>query len=430
MCREFECTRDASVLEISVGEFSRRFAVMVANHKALQRIAIIGEVTEIKRWPDGNLNLTLKEGEAVLGCFSFASEARRFPQVREGLTVRAEGSVEIRPNRAVYQLRAIALSLVGEGKLAAQIEELRMRLRAEGAFDASRKRDVPHFPRRIALVTSDDDARADFEGRMRRDAPQVEIQFFASRVQGKGAEIEVAEAMDRASRAKVDVIVLTRGGGSKDDRLTFNLEPVVRAILRSTRPVVTALGHLKDRHLADEVADLALATPTAAAVHLAQEWLRAFERLRTLQASLARGYRSLLATKTGVLSPAQIRLDHAGRSFVARTLDRVRGLERRLDQRSPAARVAQWRLGLVRADSALLRSIERAMGSLSARLARATAVLGGEDPTRPLERGFAIVTKNGVALHDATALAIGETVTTRLRRGTFESRVEAVNQHE
>jgi exodeoxyribonuclease VII large subunit len=400
---------------------------MVANHTALQRIAIVGEVTDIKRWPDGNLNLTLKEGEAVLGCFSFASEARRFPQIREGLTVRAEGSIEIRPNRAVYQLRAIALSLVGEGKLAAQIEELRMRLRAEGAFDASRKREVPPFPRRIALVTSDDDARADFEGRMRRDAPHVEIRFFASRVQGKGAEIDVAEALDRASRANADVIVLTRGGGSKDDRLTFNLEPVVRAILRSSRPVVTALGHLKDRHLADEVADLALATPTAAAVHLAQEWLRAFERLRTLQAALGRGYRSLLATKTGVFRPAQIRLDHAGRNFVARSLDRVRALERRIDQRSPAARVAQWRLGLVRADSALLRSIERAMASVCARLARAQAALSGEDPTRPLERGFAIVTRNGVAVHDAAALAIGETVMTRLRRGTFGARVEAVH---
>jgi len=415
------------MLELSVGEFSRRFAVMVANHSALQRIAIVGEVTEIKRWRDGNLNLTLKEGEAILGCFSFASEARRFPQIREGLTVRAEGSIEIRPNRAVYQLRAIALSLVGEGKLAAQIEELRVRLRAEGAFDASRKREVPAFPRRIALVTSDDDARADFEGRMRRDAPYVEIHFFASRVQGKGAEIEIAEALDRASRANVDVIVVTRGGGSKDDRLTFSLEPVIRAILRSTRPVVTALGHLKDRHLADEVADLALATPTAAAVHLTQEWLRVFERVQTLREALTRGYRSLLATKVAGLGPAQMSLDHAGQNFIARGGARVRFLERRLDLRSPAGRVAQWRLGLVRADSALLRSIERAMESRSLDLTRAQAALDGEDPTRPLERGFAIVTKNGAAVHDATSLAIGEMVTARLRRGTFGARVETLS---
>ncbi|MBV8531734.1 MAG: exodeoxyribonuclease VII large subunit [Candidatus Eremiobacteraeota bacterium] len=418
---------DEAVLELSVGEFSRRFAVMVARHTALQRIAVIGEITDIKRWPDGNLNLTLKEGEAVLGCFSFANEVRRFPKIREGLTVRAQGSIEIRPNRSTYQLRAITLSLVGEGRLAAQIEELRVRLRAEGAFDASRKRGIPAFPRRIALVTSNDDARADFEGRMRVDAPHVEILFFVSRVQGKGAEIEVAEAMDRASRANADVIVLTRGGGSSDDRLTFNLEPAVRAVLRARHPVVTALGHLKDRHLSDEVADLAVATPTAAAVHLSQEWSRAFERIRVLRAALTRGYRSLLATKAGSSGPLILKLGHAGRSFITRCLERTRTFERRLDQLSPAARVAAWRLGLVRADAALLRSFERISQSCLRRLARAQGALDGEDPTRPLERGYAIVTKDGVAVHDVASLARGDAVTARLRRGTFAARVESVH---
>jgi exodeoxyribonuclease VII large subunit len=417
----------STVLELSVGEFSRRFAVMVAGHTALQRIAIIGEITEIKRWPEGHLSLTLKEGEAVLGCFSFASEARRFPEIHKGLAVRALGSIEIRPNRAIYQLRAIALSLVGEGKLAAQIEELRVRLRAEGAFDASRKRPIPAFPRRVALVTSDDDARADFEGRMRLDAPHVEIRFFASRVQGKGAEVEVAQAMDRASRANVDVIVLTRGGGSSDDRLTFNLEPVVRAILRSSHPVVTALGHLKNRHLADEVADLALATPTAAAVQLAQAWLHAFDRMQTLRSTLGRGYRSLLAGKAGSLDLMRMRLDHAGRTAIARCLEHVRAMDRRLDKLSPAAQVADRRLRLVRSDGALVRSIERATESYSRRLARTAGALAAEDPTRPLERGFAIVTKGGVALYDAASLCIGDSVTARLRRGTFGARVEAVD---
>jgi exodeoxyribonuclease VII large subunit len=401
--------------------------VMVANHKTLQRLAVVGEITEIKRWPDGNLNLTLKEGEAVLGCFSFASEARRFPKIEVGITVRAQGGIEIRANRAVYQLRAIALSLVGEGRLAAQIEELRMRLRAEGAFDASRKRAVPVFARRIALVTSDDDARADFEGRLRADAPHVEILFFPSRVQGKGAEVEVADALDRASRARADVIVLTRGGGSSDDRLTFNLEPVVRAILRSRYPVVTALGHLKNRHLADEVADLALATPTAAAVHLGQAWLRAFERIQALQTSLDRGYRSLLAGKTQNLRFLGVTLDHSGRSFVARALERTRALERRLDARSPAARVTQWRIDLVRVNEAFVRLAERVPAAYTRRIERAVAALDAEDPTRPLARGYAIVTRNGVAVHDARTLTPGDAITARLQRGTLDARVESVH---
>jgi exodeoxyribonuclease VII large subunit len=415
------------VLELSVGEFSRRFAVMIANHTSLQRIAIVGEITDV-RWWDGHLNLTLKEGEAVLGCFSFANEAKTFPAIRRGLTVRAQGSIEIRPNRGIYQLRAIALSLVGEGKLAAQIEELRVRLRAEGAFDASRKRDVPTLPRRVALVTSDDDARADFEGRMRVDAPHVKVLFFPTRVQGKGAEIEIADALDRASRAKPDVIVLTRGGGSRDDRLTFNLEPVVRAILRSQIPVVTALGHLRDRHLADEVADLALATPTAAAVHLAQAWLRAFERLQTLRGSLGRGYRSLLATKIQGVRLSSLALDHAGRLFLARRSERARVLERRLDQSSPVAQVTQWRLALERANGSIARLLERVPAAYTRRLERSLAALDAENPLRPLERGYAIVTKGGVAVHDAAMLSIGDAINARLQRGTLDARVESVHE--
>jgi exodeoxyribonuclease VII large subunit len=440
---------NVAVLELSVGEFSRRFATLVARHSQLQRIAIIGEITAIKRWPDGNLNLTLKEGEAILGCFSFASEARRFPKLREGLTVRAEGSIEIRSVRSAYQLRAVGLSLVGEGKLAAEIEELRVRLRAEGAFDGSRKRCVPAFPRRIALVTSDDDARADFEGRMRSDAPHVEVVFFASRVQGKGAEIEVAQAMDLASRANVDVIVLTRGGGSSEDRLTFNREPVVRAILRSRHPVVTALGHLRNLHLADEVADLALATPTAAAVHLAQEWHHVSERVRGLKAGLLRGYQSLLANKTHSLQYSDIRLDRATAKYVNGRAERVRLLERRIEQLSPAASVARWQVLIARANMALsgwrlhgldsfARSCEERTDALryafestcrgwQRRVERAIAALDVEDPTRPLARGYAIVTKNGVAVRDASLLVRGDEVDARLGRGTFAARVESVS---
>jgi exodeoxyribonuclease VII large subunit len=416
-----------AVIELSVGEFSRRFSTWVARHPQLQRVAIIGEITDIKRWPDGNLNLTLKEGEAILGCFSFASEARRFPQIRPGLTVRAEGSVEIRPTRAAYQLRAISLSLVGEGRLAAEIEELRVRLRAEGAFDASRKREIPAFPRRIALITSNDDARADFEGRMRADAPQVEILFFGSRVQGKGAEIEIAEAVDRASRANVDVLVLTRGGGSSEDRLTFNREAVVRAILRSRRPVITAVGHLKDRHLADEVADLALATPTAAAVHLAQEWRRAFERLRTLQALLDRGYRSVVAGKSQGMRFSEVALNQAVGAFVTRCNARMRTVERRLEQLSPAARVAQWQVGLVRANTRLAGWSSRGLDRFSRRLELARAALDGEDPARPLVRGYAIVTRDGIVVRDAAVLAPGDIVTARVTHGTFGARVESVH---
>jgi exodeoxyribonuclease VII large subunit len=414
-----------SVPEYTVGEFSRKLALAFTRSEAFRRVAIIGEITDLKRWPDGNLSLSLKEGEAILSCFSFASETRTFPVLRQGLRVRAVGSIEIRSVRSIYQLRAVAISLVGEGQLAAEIEELRVRLRAEGAFDASRKRSVPAFPRRIALVTSNDDARADFEGRMRADAPHVRVRFFGCRVQGKGAEIEVADALDRASRADVDVIVLTRGGGSSDDRLTFNREPVVRAILRSRHPTVTALGHLKNLHLADEVADLALATPTAAAVHLAQEWRQARERIRTLEETLHRDFRSIVADKT--MRFMGVKLDTAIARVVDRRSQRLRDLERRLDRQNPSERVAQWRIRFASASARLSSWQSHGLERWSRQLERKTAALDAEDPSRPLARGYAIVSKDGVVVRDAALVVPGDVISARLTRGMLWARVESAN---
>jgi exodeoxyribonuclease VII large subunit len=414
-----------SVPEYTVGEFSRKLALAFTKSEAFRRIAVIGEITDLKRWPDGNLSLSLKEGEAILSCFSFASETRSFPPLRQGLRVRAVGSIEIRSVRSIYQLRAVAISLVGEGELAAEIEELRVRLRAEGAFDASRKRSVPAFPRRVALVTSDDDARADFEGRLRADAPHLRVRFFASRVQGKGAEIDVADALDRASRANVDVIVLTRGGGSSDDRLTFNREAVVRAILRSRHPVVTALGHLKNLHLADEVADLALATPTAAAVHLGQAWRQARERINALEDTLQRDFRSIVADKT--MRFMGVKLDVTISRFVDRRSLRLRELERRLDRQNPSARVAQWRIRFTGASARLSSWQSHGLDRWNRQLERATAALDAEDPSRPLARGYAIVSKDGVVVRDAALVAPGDLITARLTRGMLWARVESAN---
>jgi exodeoxyribonuclease VII large subunit len=134
----------------------------------------------------------------------------------------------------------------------------------------------------------------------------------------------------------------------------------------------------------------------------------------------------LLATKTQSLRFSALALDHAGRNVVTRRFERVRVLDRRLDQRSPAARVTQWRIDLVRVNEAFVRLRERVPSLYLRRLERAEAALNSEDPTRPLERGYAIVTKDGVAVHDAASLAPGDAIAARLRRGTLDARIESV----
>jgi exodeoxyribonuclease VII large subunit len=417
-------TRD--VLEVSVAEFSRRFITMIAKHSTLQHLAVIGELSEVNRW-SGHLSLTLKEGDAILKCFAFESESRAFPEVVEGVAVRVEGFLELRPNWSGYQLHVTQLSLAGAGEEATQIERLRGTLRAEGAFDPARRREIPPFPRSVALISADGQARADFEQRLRRDVPNVRVVFIQTRVQGKGAEIEIAEAMDRASREAVDVVVLTRGGGSNEDRITFNREAVVRAILRSKHPVITALGHLKNRHLADDVADLAVDTPTSAAVKVAAEWVRAFERISTLRGSLDRSYRSLLSGRAQVTHVAGLSLERAlERSMTARR-ERLQRAIQALERRNPATRLSERR-GKLREVQTALGTVRREYFAVARRrVERAADALERESPKRPLERGYAMLTKGGALVRDTATIEPGDEIVATLARGALEARVERVS---
>ena len=245
----------------------------------------------------------------------------------------------------------------------------------------------------------------------------------------------MAEALDRASRVKADVVVITRGGGSSEDRLTFNLEAVVRAILRSPHPVITALGHLKYRHLADEVADLSLPTPHAAVPPSISErngrghsscWSACTPRCAGVTGSV-------LAGKTQSVRFADVALERSVEGLLNRRLEQMRGFERLLSINAAPRPVSEHggSASSGSATGALARSSERLQplswlsrrGAWNVRRHRWTV----EDPTRPLARGYAIVTKAGVAVHDVAVLAYGDVVTARVAHGTFDARVESVH---
>jgi exodeoxyribonuclease VII large subunit len=443
---------EPDVLDLSVGEFSRRLARLIAGAKSLQRIAIRGEVSKWNPQPNGNLYFTLKDAESALSCFAFGSDVRRFPEVADGVAVRAIGEIGIRDQRSEYQLRVVDLEPTGIGALAAQVEELRERLRREGALEESRRRPIPRFPRRIALISAAGEAKEDFERLIRARAPHVQVRFFATRVQGKGAEVEIATALDEASRADVDVIVLTRGGGSYEDRFPFNLEPVVRAILRSRHPVITAIGHDRDHHLADDVADLEATTPTAAAEHVASEWTKSFDRLERARSGLLRGLRDTAIRRAQRLDTAQAALSHARQRFVSVARERLAALERGLDQCSPLRRLAErqarlaslrgridawhgpamdrWQTVVSTRSERLGRMPKRLVELWRGDLERAEQQLETFNPTRPLERGYAILSKGGRTVRDVRDVAVGDMLAARLLHGTLDARVERAHSDE
>jgi exodeoxyribonuclease VII large subunit len=445
-------TNGPEVLQLTVSQFSERLRGWLEKHSQLKRIAVEGEISDWKPQPNGNVYFKLKDDRAMLQCFAYSSEAKKFPDADAGMAVVATGAVTTWERSSEYRLRVFDLQPFGTGAMAAKIEALRVRLAGEGLFDESRKRPIPRFPRRVVLISARAEGARDFQVTLSEKAPNVALAFLETRVQGEGAELEIADAIDAASRMATDVVVVLRGGGSFEDRYPFNTEVVVRAIVRSHHPVITAIGHTRDHHLADDVADAEYKTPTAAAEHIAANWLE-FRR------GVAEGSQRMARAIDTILTRHSQRLD-AGSQALYTLIDRRLSARRqrllefgnRLERQNPRDRVSQratrlarldgalrawpmralpaWRHALDVRDERLATSRDKMVARLTGVLQNATARLVSADPEKPLERGYAIVSLRGRPLSDARDAAAGDDIEAKLFHGSLLARVERVTHDE
>src|SRR5260370_31832675 len=257
----------------SVGEITRDIKATL--ERGYARIWVRGEISGFRGAnPRGHLYFSLKDSDACLDAKMWASAAQRLKfSLRDGLSVIAEGSIDLYEPQGRYSLIVQRIEPVGEGALALAFQQLKERLAAEGVLGDARKRPlrpIPFLPRRIGVVTSlHGAALRDFLRVLHQRHPRLPVLVCDARVQGEGSAGEVVRAMRRLARAQVDVIVLTRGGGSIEELCSFNEELVARAIHACPVPVVSAIGHEIDFTIADFVADLRAPTPSAAAERLA-----------------------------------------------------------------------------------------------------------------------------------------------------------------
>ena len=419
---------------------------IIEGNKTLAGIRVRGEVTELRE-RNGLLYFSLKENNDVLRCLVWSSAAIKLPPFKSGDEIICGGDFTAYTRQSAYELVVKTVELTGVGALYAQFEALKEKFRKEGLFEASRKRPLPAFPRRIAVVSAEGGKGVeDFFTTIAREAPFVEIIAIPTRVQGDGAEIDIAEAIDRASRKNVDVIVVTRGGGSYEDLFPFNREPVVRAIVRAKHPVISAVGHTQDVHLSDYVADHTRETPSNAAHFFGEIGKRFLTRVQHARISLEHSIQSMLVSRAQALDDASLRLARAVRDLAREKERQLHSLERQLGQHTPQRRLALRgeRLAALRsrlevfARKGLSSYVDRvsqarldlrrvrgtALGPVQQRLHVTSASLNLLDPRAQLQRGYAIVTVNGKAVRDAATVPAGSLMTAEVQRGKLLARVE------
>jgi exodeoxyribonuclease VII large subunit len=367
-------------------------------------VIVEGEIASLFVSRPGHVYFDLKDEHSVLRSVMFRGNAVDLEfEPRDGQLVRVRGRLDVYPERGALQLVAMALAPVGEGGLRAAFEKLRLRLEAEGLFDPEHKRPLPFLPRRIGLVTSLQGAAVhDFLRALRRRFPASDVLVVDARVQGEGAWREIVRGLHLLdANPTVEVIVLSRGGGSLEDLWSFNREELVRAIFEAETPVVSAVGHEVDWTLADFVADARAATPTAAAELVVPDAAQLARRVAELELRL-------VARMRGRLRELGHRLDALRRGLV-----------------HPARRLAEGalRLGELRGRlfAAALRSRERA----ARRLGELAARLDALSPLAVLGRGYSLAFResDGAILREARQVAPGDAILVRLARGRLRAAV-------
>jgi len=290
---------------------------------------VTGEITNLRNQSSGHIYFTLKDANAQLSCVVFRGELYVDRSLlQDGRKVTLAGELTVYESRGQYQLRVTQAELQGAGALQAAFERLKQKLNAEGLFAKERKRPLPRFPQRIGLVTSPTGAAIrDVLHVVERRNPSLEIFLAPCRVQGDGAGIEIAAAIDllnefnarklAAENSGLDLILVTRGGGSLEDLWAFNEEVVARALFHSALPVVSAVGHEIDFTISDFVADTRAATPSAAAEIITEGVFSSCQFVAEAGARIRQLARQQIRGKQDVLSRDRQRLErlHPRRKF-------------------------------------------------------------------------------------------------------------------
>lgn len=438
----------------SVAELTAKVRTLV--EKEVGVVWVTGEITNFRAQASGHCYFALKDIYAQVSCVLFKQDARGIERdaLTDGAKVVIRGEMTVYEPRGQYQLRVLAVEIQGQGNLQAAFERLKKKLQGEGLFAPERKRALPKFSRRIGIATSlTGAALQDVLHVIERRQRGLEIVVAPCRVQGMGAEVEIAQAVRwlnewSEQREKLDLILVTRGGGSLEDLWAFNEESLARAIAASKLPIVSAVGHEIDFTICDFVADLRAATPSAAAELITEGAVASQARVREAALRLRRRALEKLAFVRDEIDWAKRTLEKKQPSRVLRERQQQVDEWRESLERCVAAhlRTARdgWRVGRERFRRLKLRAriererreVENSRGLLrrkarenlkerAAKIKSLATQLRLLSPQKTLDRGYSITTdaESGAVLRDPGAVKKGQGIRTRLAKGNVDSKV-------
>ena len=423
--------------------------------RGLGSVSIVGEVSDLSHARSGHLYFTLTDGSARLQCKAWSSTLPRLKVVpSEGQTVVLRGAGDFYGPQGKASFTVSQCEPAGAGALAEALAALERRLRAEGLFDSSHKKELPLLPRRVGVVTSlEADGLADFLRSQRLRAPGIDILVAHSAVQGPRASAEIVSALERLDHSgRCDVIVLLRGGGAAEDLLPFSNEAVVRGVAACHTPVVVGVGHQPDHPLCELAADLAAHTPTHAAECVFPVLSDLDAEQQALQKRLARAARHVLLHQRHQLDLKGHRLRNAVHLCVMEETNRLQALDRRLREAHPLTRLRKDRLKLGRLNDRLNDyhprfglaearhdwerlsgrlgdAAQRRLQSETDALAHLAKRLDSASPLKVLARGYSLVeNEKGNPVGSTRELTPDQKVTLRFTDGRAKVRVEDVHR--
>ena len=418
---------------LSVSELNRYMARLIKSDPVIGNISVMGEVSNINYHSSGHLYLSLKDSSSVIGCIMYRNDVPSLRyRLENGMKVTVWGYVSVFERGGKYSLVIKALQLSGEGALSAAFKALYLKLKSEGLFDNDHKKQLPFFPKKVCVITSETGAAVrDILKIIKTRNSFVDVMVYPALVQGENAAADLAAALEDVNKnfRDVDVIIIGRGGGSKEDLWAFNEEVLARAVYDSNIPVISAVGHETDVSISDLVADVKAETPSMAASVAVPD----IDDIRSLmdqyEGTLRGGLRRLFEMENAAVN----RYDHVFFDrHIRAAVERRSVLLERYSPQSFASMISSMIDNRRLRVTSLYEKIRTVFGKWlemkSAAVESCGKILDVGDPEAIVTRGYAIVREHGTdrVITSVADVSADKKIDIKLKDGIIESEITGI----